>query len=142
MLDMKKTLNQLILFCWFFNSLAYANNWDLVNPGNDGSLEHYVDYSGARIVDKNIEYWSLTNYEPPKSYGSSNYSSRVQKNLTNCKSRETLTAHVYLYQEKMGKGALIGSISPPQSNPWQPIPPTSLANTTAKILCKKFKQQY
>jgi len=139
---MKKFLNKSILFLGIFSTFAYGNNWELVNPGNDGSLEHYVDYSGARMIDKNIEYWSLTNFEPAKSYGSSNYSSRIQKNLGNCKNREILTAHIYLYKDKMGKGALVESLAPPQPNPWQPIPPSSNANATAQILCKKFKQQY
>lgn len=139
---MKKALKKIILFLGLCSSFAYGNNWELVSHGNDGSLEHYVDYASARIVDKNIEYWSLTNFEPAKSYGSSNYSSRVQKNLTSCKNREILTAHMYLYKDKMGKGVLLESLTPPQQNPWQPIPPSSNANATAQILCKKFKQQY
>lgn len=131
----------LICLSLVFNT-SHANNWVLSGSSSNEEVMYYVDYESARIVNKQIEYWSVFNYNFPPTYQSKNYFSRVQKGMLDCGKREILTTYVILYSEKFGKGSIVASVPPPSDNQWTPIPPNALANKSSEQLCKKFTLKY
>jgi hypothetical protein len=132
----------LLFFLLFLSNTSHANNWVLSGSSSNEEVMYYVDYESARIINKQIEYWSVFNYNFPPTYQSQNYFSRVQKGLLDCGKREILTTYVILYSERFGKGSIVASVPPPSDNQWAPIPPNALANKSSEQLCKKFNLKY
>ena len=132
----------LFLICFLLFSNSNASSWELSGNSSNGQVEYYVDFENARLVNKEIEYWSLFNFKNPENYDAKSYSSRVQKSILNCARVESITTHIILYSEKYAKGLIVASVPPPSNNPWVPIPPNSLSNSSSKKLCKKFNMGY
>jgi hypothetical protein len=130
------------LYFFVFFNFSYANNWVLSGSASNEEVMYYVDYESARLVNNQIEYWSVFNYNFPPTYQAKNHFSRMQKGLLDCSKREILTTYVILYSERFGKGSIVASVPPPSDNRWAPIPPNALANKSSEQLCKKFNLKY
>ena len=126
---MKKLL--ILLFSIFISFNSYGE-WKAVSSNASGT--YYIDSEKIREGNRNVYWWSLSDYKTPNSYG--DMSSKVY-NETDCEIFRTRYLTGDFYEQPMGMGNFVNET--PDNPKWTYPSPGSSKECLTKYICDYIK---
>jgi len=113
-----------------FNLYADTKWIDMGSNPNDDVF--FIDVNSIQKSGDSYTFWVKTNNGKRASNGAL---SAISQQAINCRSRESITKHVIMYDDVDGKGKVIASADPKLG--WYPIPPDTIIWAYYSVMCNK-----